>query len=91
MGNLALFYKLYQWWTKFISILKGEVSPPAVNPRDPFTVQYYLTRKGYWVIMDGLMGPSTVEAIKKFQTDNGLNPDGIIGKETWELLSGGIE
>ncbi|AUM94645.1 TPA: peptidoglycan-binding protein [Clostridium botulinum] len=35
---------------------------------------------------DGILGSSTVTAIKSFQKDCNLNPDGIVGKETWKSL-----
>ncbi len=36
--------------------------------------------------MDGKVGPDTREAVRNFQRANGLTPDGIIGKTTWNLL-----
>lgn len=36
--------------------------------------------------IDGQIGSQTKEAIKKFQEANGLNPDGVVGSRTWELL-----
>lgn len=36
--------------------------------------------------IDGVIGPKTKEAIKKFQEKNGLNPDGVVGSRTWEKL-----
>jgi peptidoglycan hydrolase-like protein with peptidoglycan-binding domain len=37
--------------------------------------------------IDGVIGGQTKEAIKKFQEENKLNPDGVVGSETWTLLS----
>jgi len=34
--------------------------------------------------VDGLYGPNSVEVAKKFQADHDLDPDGIVGKLTWE-------
>ncbi len=36
--------------------------------------------------IDGQIATQTKEAIKKFQEANGLNPDGVVGSRTWELL-----
>lgn len=36
---------------------------------------------------DGIMGPKTYAAIKKFQKDHGLAVDGIVGPKTLEALS----
>ncbi|WP_251861982.1 N-acetylmuramoyl-L-alanine amidase [Clostridium sp. Marseille-Q2269] len=35
---------------------------------------------------DGVFGEGTVTAIKALQKDCNLNPDGIVGKETWKAL-----
>lgn len=37
---------------------------------------------------DGVYGPETEEAIKKFQRQNGLTADGIIGPVSWQKLIG---
>jgi hypothetical protein len=34
----------------------------------------------------GIFGPKTLTAVKQFQTDNGLKPDGVVGKGTWGKL-----
>ncbi|MCL5073860.1 MAG: peptidoglycan-binding protein [Actinobacteria bacterium] len=35
---------------------------------------------------DGIYGAKTKEAILKWQTDNGLKVDGIVGRETWQWI-----
>ena len=37
---------------------------------------------------DGVYGPGTLEAVKKFQTQQGLTADGAVGSKTWEKLIG---
>ncbi len=37
---------------------------------------------------DGKFGPNTKEAVKEFQRQNGLTPDGIVGPKTREALTG---
>lgn len=52
-------------------------------------LQTQLDRKGYDIGksgIDGIFGKATEAAVKKFQTDNGLTADGIVGKKTWEAL-----
>lgn len=36
---------------------------------------------------DGIFGPLTEEAVKEFQTANGLTADGIVGSKTWARLN----
>ncbi|BAZ50205.1 peptidoglycan-binding domain 1 [Nostoc sp. NIES-4103] len=49
-------------------------------------VRYLQYRVG--VELDGVYGPQTEAAIKAFQRQNGLLPDGIIGVITWQKLIG---
>ena len=52
-------------------------------------VQIRLASKGYQVgEIDGDCGVKTVNAIKAFQKDNGLEVDGIVGKNTWKMIEG---
>lgn len=51
-------------------------------------VQQLLTDQGYSLgAIDGVCGGVTVDAIKKFQTQNGLAADGIVGAETYGCLT----
>jgi peptidoglycan hydrolase-like protein with peptidoglycan-binding domain len=36
--------------------------------------------------IDGVKGKQTRKAIREFQKANGLTPDGVVGKKTWEVL-----
>ena len=38
------------------------------------------------LVIDGVAGANTINAIKTFQRDNGLLADGIVGPATWALL-----
>ncbi|MCR1959737.1 hypothetical protein CWE04_01715 [Thomasclavelia cocleata] len=50
-------------------------------------VQERLNNLGYNCgSIDGINGDNTQKAIKKFQQDNGLQVDGIVGKNTWKCL-----
>ena len=51
--------------------------------------QVELMNRGYSVGAsgaDGIFGKDTEKAVKAFQGDEGLTPDGIIGPKTWEAL-----
>jgi hypothetical protein len=50
-------------------------------------LQQYLNAWGYAVDIDGRFGSGTETAVKQFQSDNGLQPDGLVGPATWKLLS----
>jgi murein L,D-transpeptidase YcbB/YkuD len=51
-------------------------------------IQLALSKAGYYKgDVDGQVGSKTKDAIKKFQSANGLNPDGVLGSRTWQLLS----
>lgn len=48
--------------------------------------QKLLLACGYSVTIDGSFGPATDTAVRKFQKDNGLTQDGVIGKGTFSAL-----
>lgn len=53
-----------------------------------FILQRKLVEKGYNPQgIDGVFGPNCEKAVKQFQTDNGLKPDGIVGPLTWAALN----
>jgi peptidoglycan hydrolase-like protein with peptidoglycan-binding domain len=41
------------------------------------------------VVVDGVFGPQTESKVKDFQSGSGLNPDGIVGPQTWAALPDG--
>ena len=50
-------------------------------------IQRKLTSKLYDTgEVDGIFGVKTTQAVRKFQSDNGLTPDGIVGRRTWAKL-----
>lgn len=51
-------------------------------------IQGRLAMLGYDVVADGDFGPATVDAIKDFQTINGMKADGLIGPATFMALMG---
>lgn len=61
------------------------VSP---NLRDAvMELQSLLVQQGYQVNIDGLFGLGTHESVRDFQIKHRLTPDGIVGNQTWALLT----
>ena len=55
-------------------------------------VQIALKKAGYYNgAIDSKIGGNTKRAIMKFQKDNGLHADGVIGRRTWEKLKTYLE
>jgi peptidoglycan hydrolase-like protein with peptidoglycan-binding domain len=51
-------------------------------------LQNLLRNKGYNIAADGIFGPKTEAAVRKFQQSKGLAVDGIVGPQTWGALRG---
>lgn len=49
-------------------------------------LQQRLKIRGYDLACDGVFGNKTLEAVRAFQAENGLEADGIVGKNTWGKL-----
>lgn len=48
-----------------------------------------LTRRGYGVgDAEGDFGTGTQDAVRNFQSDKGLDPDGVVAQGTWAALRG---
>ncbi|MBD2775819.1 peptidoglycan-binding domain-containing protein [Iningainema tapete] len=51
-------------------------------------LQRDLSGRGYTVAVDGNFGENTENAVKKFQQDNGITADGVVGPQTGQKLGG---
>ncbi len=52
-------------------------------------LQQWLVNNGYSVGtagIDGIFGPDTEAAVRRFQTDAGIAIDGIVGPQTWGVI-----
>ncbi|MCX5708653.1 MAG: peptidoglycan-binding protein [Candidatus Omnitrophica bacterium] len=62
--------------------VKKEVRMPNASE-----IQAALKKAGFYKgPVDGQIGTQTKESIKKFQEANKINPDGVVGSKTWQLL-----
>jgi peptidoglycan hydrolase-like protein with peptidoglycan-binding domain len=59
--------------------------PPIMGP-DVLQVQRALHHAGHRIPVDGHYGPETDIAVTRFQRKHGLEPDGIVGPQTWDVL-----
>ncbi|MFD0696862.1 spore cortex-lytic enzyme [Paenibacillus sp. GCM10027628] len=54
---------------------------------DVWDLQFRLKMLGYYTQqLDGIYGASTTEAVRNFQSNYGLTPDGVTGTDTWNAL-----
>lgn len=69
------------WQKLIIQVQQGKTG------QEVRAVQRLLRDKfGYNITVDGIFGPDTANAVKQFQTANGLASDGIVGPKTWQKL-----
>jgi peptidoglycan hydrolase-like protein with peptidoglycan-binding domain len=62
---------------------------PALTPDRVMKVQQALHRKGFDAgPIDGILGPMTKEAVRKYQERYGMNPSGEIDNQTLYALGG---
>lgn len=52
-------------------------------------LQTALNSAGHKLEVDGIFGEKTLDALKQFQTAQGLTADGVAGEQTWGALQGG--
>jgi hypothetical protein len=51
-------------------------------------MQTQLNKNGFKLAVDGIAGPQTIGALKKYQLRSGLQVDGLCGKQSWKALYG---
>lgn len=89
----------YWGWLKDVAE-RGSSAAPAVSVSRPTLrtgsrgdsvrlLQTLLNRAGYDLAVDGIFGTMTRCSVKGFQSERGLQVDGIVGKQTWAALEGG--
>ncbi|MEM7714599.1 MAG: peptidoglycan-binding domain-containing protein, partial [Cyanobacteria bacterium P01_A01_bin.68] len=73
-----------QYTTAGLPILR-----PGMRGSQVVKLQEKLSNLGFLKGVDGDFGPVTTEAVKAFQKSKGLEPDGVVGGATWNLLDKG--
>ncbi len=77
--------------------LKDKGSTLSVHTGDPLAIkemQKELNKWGYTdgrdkkLSEDGIFGINTFNSVIKYQEDNGLYPDGVVGDKTWKSMAG---
>jgi peptidoglycan hydrolase-like protein with peptidoglycan-binding domain len=58
----------------------------GMSGEDVKALQDRLFVLGLIKMVDGIFGPATDNAVKEFQRQNSIAPDGIVGPQTWALL-----
>lgn len=100
-GNAILAPQSVTLETQNVSLVNNAVVPAVVEtnsleltnpemPNNPTSkdIQQALKNAGvYGGPIDGNIGPKSKKAIRDFQTQNGLSPDGKVGPRTWKKLA----
>lgn len=87
-------FKLYLWDAEVLGTSAGSVvmkNLPVlkIGSRGEYVLawQKFLNQNGYFCgAEDGIFGKNTSIAVKDFQRSRGLDPDGIIGRNTWAAI-----
>jgi len=72
-----------------IDMIELNYVKPGSKNEETRTIQQIMIDEGYDLGSygaDGIYGNKTKEAILKWQTDNNLKVDGVVGKETWQWI-----
>jgi peptidoglycan hydrolase-like protein with peptidoglycan-binding domain/GH24 family phage-related lysozyme (muramidase) len=62
------------------------LTTPYLQGPDVQQAQAALVRWGANLVPDGVFGPTTQRAVIQFQAAQGLEPDGVVGSQTWTAL-----
>src|SRR5215216_4935839 len=72
-----------------IVLLGAAVPAEAVLKRGSHGPRVAKVQRWLGLTPDGVFGPATKRAVRRFQRRHGLTADGIVGPATWRALRGG--
>ena len=58
----------------------------SMSGKDVTVLQAILDARGYKTETDGVIGEATDQAIRQFQREHDLDPDGVVGPLTWRKI-----
>lgn len=87
---LAMIENVSPIWCVLTMVMKAEVTPPVVQYTFTKLLKYRMSGTDVKMLqtklgglkVDGIFGPMTLAAVKRFQSSHGLVPDGVVGPLT---------
>lgn len=75
------------WGNTVYAAFGDTVLKYGMQGEDVATLQTRLSALGYAIgVVDGYFGNDTLQAVKAFQADAGMEPDGVVGEGTFERI-----
>ncbi|KHM52024.1 Cell wall-associated hydrolase, NlpC family [Anaerovibrio lipolyticus DSM 3074] len=88
MGKFMRIFALSMMFVCVFSVCNATAFRMGDQGSEVAEIQGQLANLGYDVAADGDFGPATVEAVKMFQRNQGLDADGLVGPSTYSALMG---
>ena len=88
MGKFIRIFALSMMFVCVFSVCNASAFRMGDQGSEVAEIQGQLANLGYDVAADGDFGPATVAAVKMFQSNQGLDADGLVGPSTYSALMG---